>query len=257
MVSGMGADQAGVQSGFVANAGEAERAVIEIVAGRRTRGGTMVALSSPGARCVVLAQVRRGFFDEVVVIGAPDVEVCVALGFSLYGFGDWVKTSPRDADGWPGDAAVAAAVLATDIDLSRAGIAWRDGLRDGPDVVSARAALFGFFGVTRRRFALPSRIDQDRLLTYDRDGRLSRAVIAISRPSRIEPVSLRHLEERGIRTAADFVGAQVDYLSNRRTAYVIRRDGTPLQIRGLGPDRALGLSAWRQGIDAGRAPVFA
>ena len=73
----------------------------------------------------------------------------------------------------------------------------------------------------------------------------------------VELTSVRHLEECGIRTAADFVGAQVDYLSVRRTAYVIRRDGTPLQIRGLGAERALGLSAWRQWIDAGRAPVFA
>jgi hypothetical protein len=64
------------------------------------------------------------------------------------------------------------------------------------------------------------------------------------------------LERNGIRTAADFVGAQVNYLSLRRTAYIIRRDGTPLQIRGLGPDRALSLSAWRQQIDAGRAPIF-
>jgi len=103
---------------------------------------------------------------------------------------------------------------------------------------------------------LPPPINQDRLLTYDRDGRLPRAVIAVSRPSRIEEVSVRHLQECGIRTAADFVGAQVDYLSPRRTSYVIRRDGTPLQIRGIGSDRALALSTWRQWIDAGRAPVF-
>jgi hypothetical protein len=253
----MGADLVEVQSGFAASAADAERAVIEIAAGRRTRRGTMVALSSPGARSVVLAQARQGVFDEVVMIGAPDVEVCVALGFSLYGFGDWVKVSPRDADAWLGDAAVAAAVLATDIDLTRVGIAWRDGLHDGRDVVRARAALLSFFGVARRVFTMPPRIDQDRLLTYDRGGHLSRAVLAISRPPSVEQVSLNHLEQSGIRTAADFVGVQVDYLSVRRTAYVIRRDGTPLQIRGLGPDRALNLSAWRQRIDARRAPVFA
>jgi hypothetical protein len=186
------------------------------------------------------------------VVGATDVDVCVALGFSLYGFGDWVKISPHDADAWPGDAATAAAVLATDIDVSQLGIAWCD----GRDVVRSRAALLDFFGAARQVFTLPPRIDQERLLTYDRGGRLSRAVIAISRPSSIEPVSLTHLEQCGIRTAADFVGAQVNYLSVRRTAYVIRRDGTPLRIRGLGPDRALGLSTWRQRIDAGRAPVF-
>jgi hypothetical protein len=217
----------------------------------------MIALSSPAAHCVVLAQVRRDVFDEVVVVGAPDVDVCVALGFSLYGLGDWVKISPRDADAWPGDAAVAAAVLATDIDLAQVGIAWYDGLHDGQDVVRARAALLGHFGASRQAFTTPPRIDQERLRSYDGDGRLSRAVIAISRPGLIEPVSVTHLEQCGIRTAADFVGAQVNYLSARRTAYIIRRDGTPLQIRGLGPDRALSLSAWRQRIDAGRARVFA
>ena len=253
----MGADPGEVQRGFATSAAQAERAVTEIVAGRRTRGGTMVALSSPGARCVVLAQVVRGGFDEVTVVGAPDVEVCVALGFSLYGIGDWVKTSPNDADTWPGDATVAAAALTTGIDLTQAGIAWLDGLHDGRDASRARAALLGYFGAARRRFTLSPRIDQQRLLTYDRDGRLSRAVIAISRPPRIEPTSLRHLQQCGVRTAADFVGIQVDYLSVRRTAYVIRRDGTPLQVRGIGPDRALALSAWRQRIDAGRAPVFA
>jgi hypothetical protein len=253
----MGADPVEVQSRSAASAADVEQAVIEIVAGCRTRRGTMVALSSPGARCVVLAQVRRGVFDEVVVVGAPDVDVFVALGFSLYGFGDWVKVSPRDADVWVGDAAVAAAALATDIDLTRVGIAWYDGLQDGRDVVRARAALLGRFGAAPRVFMMPPRIDQERLRTYDGDGRLSRAVIAISRPSGVEPVSVEHLQQCGIRTAADFVGAQVNYLSVRRTAYVIRRDGTPLQIRGLGPDRALSLSAWRQRIDAGRAPVFA
>jgi hypothetical protein len=174
----------------------------------------------------------------------------------LHGFGDWVKTSPHDADAWPGDAAVALAALATDIDLSRVGIAWRDVPDGGRDVARARAALLGYFGAGRQRFTLPSRIDQKRLLTYDRDGRLARAVIAVSRPSRIEAMSLRHLAESGIRTAADFVGVQVDYLSVRRTTYVVRRDGMPLQIPGIGADRALGLSAWRQWIDAGRAPVF-
>jgi hypothetical protein len=252
----MSADLVEVQSGYAASAGDAERAVTEILAGRRARGGTLIALTSPGARCVVLAQVLRDGFDEVTVIGPPDVDVCVALGFSVYGFGDWVKTSPRDADAWPGDAAVAVAALATDIDLTRAGLAWHYGPHHGRDVARARNALLGFFGASRRRFTLPPRIDQDRLLTYDRDGRLTRAVLAISRPAKIETASLRHLEEKGIRTAADFVGAQVDYLSVRRTAYVIRRDGTPLMIRGLGPDRALALSAWRQRIDAGRAPVF-
>ena len=256
IVAGMGADLVEMQRGFATSAADAERAVSEAVAGRRSRGGTMVALSSPGATCVVLAQVRRDGFDEVAVVGKPDAAVCVALGFSVHGFGDWVKTSPHDADPWPGDAAVAAAVLATDIDPTRAGLAWRDGLHDGRDVVRARTALLGYFGAGRQKFTLPAPIDQDRLLSYDRDGRLARAVIAISRPSRIEPVSLRHLEENGIRTAADFVGAQVDYLSVRRTAYVIRRDGTPLQIRGIGAERALGLSAWRQWIDAGRAPIF-
>ncbi|AGZ41290.1 hypothetical protein [Actinoplanes friuliensis] len=252
----MGADLVEMQRGFAANAADTERAVTEAVAGRRSRGGTMVALSSPGARSVVLAQVRRDGFDEVAVVGTPDVAVCTALGFTLHGFGDWVKTSPHDADVWPGDAAVAAAALATDIDLTRVGIAWCDGLHDGHDVVRARRVLLGYFGAGRQRFTLPPKIDQERLLSYDRDGRLARAVIAISRPSRLELTSLRHLEECGIRTAADFVGAQVDYLSVRRTAYVIRRDGTPLQIRGIGADRALGLSAWRQWIDAGRAPVF-
>jgi hypothetical protein len=253
----MGVDLVELQRGFAASAEDAERAVTEAVAGRRARGGTMVALSSPGARCVVLGQVRRDGFDEVTVVGAPDAAVCAALGFSVHGFGDWVKVSPRDEDAWPSDAAVAVAALATDIDLSRVGIAWRDGLHNGQDVVRSRAALLGYFGAGRQRFTLPSRIDQERLFSYDRDGRLSRAVIAISRPSGLEPVSLRHLEEHGIRTAADFVGAQVDYLSVRRTAYVVRRDGTPLQIRGIGAERALGLSAWRQWIDAGRAPVFA
>ena len=253
IIGGMGADLVEVQRGFAASAADAERAVTEVLAGRRTRGGTMVALSSQGARCVVLAQVRRGVFDEVVVVGAPDADVCVALGFSLHGSGDWVKVSPHDADAWPGDAAVAAAALATDIDLTQVGIAWCD----GRDVVRSHAALLSFFGAARQLFTLPPRIDQKRLLTYDRNGRLSRAVIAVSRPSRIEPTSLRHLEECGIRTAADFVGAQVNYLSVRRTAYVIRRDGTPLQIRGIGPERALCLSEWRQWIDAGRAPVFA
>lgn len=253
----MGADPVGVQRGFAASAADTERAVTAVVAGRRTRGGTMVALSSQGARCVVLAQVRQNVFDEVVVVGAPDVEVCVALGFSLTGLGDWAKTSPRDADAWPADAAVAAAALATDIDLSRVGIAWRDGLPDGRSVLSARSDLLRYFGAARQVFRLSPRIDQERLLTYDRDGRLSRAVIAVSQPPQIEPTSLRHLRECGIHTAADFVGAQVDYLSLRRTAYVIRRDGTPLQVRGIGPERALCLSRWRQWIDAGRAAVFA
>jgi hypothetical protein len=257
IIAGMGVDLVEVQRGFAVSAADAERAVTEALAGRRSRGGTMVALSSPGARCVVLAQVRRDGFDEVAVVGAPDVAVCVALGFSLHGFGDWVKTSPHDAEAWPSDAAVAVAALATDIDLGRVGLAWRDGLADGRDVARARTALLGYFGAARQRFTLPTPIDQQRLLSYDRDGRLSRAVIATSRPSGIELTSVRHLEECGVRTAADFVGAQVDYLSVRRTAYVIRRDGTPLQIRGLGAERALGLSAWRQWIDAGRAPVFA
>lgn len=256
MGCGMGADLVEVQRGFATSAADAERAVGEAFAGRRTRGGTMVALSSPGARCVVLAQVRRDGFDQVSVVGTPDTAACAALGFSVHGFGDWAKTSPHDADPWPADAAVAAAALCTDIDLTRAGLAWRDGLHDGQDVLRARTALLRYFGAGRQPFVLPSRIDQSRLLSYDRDGRLSRAVIAISRPARIEPASLRHLEEHGIRTAADFVGAQVDYLSVRRTAYVIRRDGTPLQIRGIGAERALGLSAWRQWIDAGRAPLF-
>jgi hypothetical protein len=252
----MGADLVAVQSGFAASKGDAERAVIEVVSGRRNRGGTMVALSSPGAHSVVLAQACRGVCDEVVVVGAPDVDVCVALGFSLYGLGHWVKVSPRDTDAWLGDAAVAAAVLATDIDLTQTGLAWRDGLHEGREVVQARAALLAFFGADRRVFTTPPRIYQERLLTYDRDGRLSRAVIAISKPYWVVPVSVIDLERNGIRTAADFVGAQVNYLSLRRTAYIIRRDGTPLQIRGLGPDRALSLSAWRQQIDAGRAPVF-
>jgi hypothetical protein len=251
----MGVDLVEVQWGFAGSAADTERVVTEAIAGRRTRGGTMVALSSRAARCVVLVQVRRDGFDEVTVVGAPDVAVCVALGFSLHGFGDWVKTSPHDDDGWPGDAAVAAAALATDIDLTRVGIAWRDGPHDGRGGARARTTLLGHFGASRQRFTLPTQIDQKRLLTYDPDGRLSRAVIAVSRPSRIEAASLRHLEECGIRTAADFVGAQVDYLSIRRATYVIRRDGTPLQIHGIGPDLALGLSAWRQWIDAGRAPV--
>jgi hypothetical protein len=253
----MGVDLVEMQWGFAASAADTERAVTEAVAGRRTRGGTMLALSSPDARCVVLAQVRRDGFDEVTVVGAPDVDVCVALGFSLHGFGDWVKTSPHDADAWPGDAAVAVAALATDIDLTRVGIAWREVTPDGRDAARARTALLGYFGAGRQRFTLPPPIDQKRLLTYDPDGRLSRAVLAVSRPSRIEAASLRHLEECGIRTAADFVGAQVDYLSVRRNTYIIRRDGTPLQILGIGAERALGLSAWRQWIDAGRAPGFA
>jgi hypothetical protein len=253
----MGTDLVEMQRGFAGSAADTERAVTEAVAGRRTRGGTMLALSSPGARCVVLAQVRRDGFDEVTVVGAPDVDVCVALGFSVHGFGDWVKTSPHDADAWPGDAAVAAAALATDIDLTRVGIAWRDVPHDGRDAARARTALLGYFGAARQRFTLPPRINQKRLLTYDRDRRLASAVLAVSRPPRIEPMSLRHLEEHGIFTAADFVGAQIDYHSTRRTTYVIRRDGTPLQIRGIGPERALGLSVWRQWIDAGRAPVFA
>ena len=125
--------------------------------------------------------------------------------------------------------------LATDIDLTQAGIAWRDAARR-PGGGPARAALLDFFGAARRVFTTPPRIDQERLLTYDRGGRLSRAVIAISGRTGIVPVSVSYLEQCGIRTAADFVGAQVNYLP-RRTAYVIRRDGTPLQIRGLGPDR--------------------
>jgi hypothetical protein len=253
----MSTDLVEVQQGFAGSAADTERAVTEALAGRRTRGGTMVALTSPGARCVVLAQVRRDGFDEITVVGAPDVDVCVALGFSLHGFGDWVKTSPHDDDAWPGDAAVAAAALATDIDLTSVGIAWRSVVHDGRDAARARTALLSYFGAARQRFTLPPRIDQKRLLTYDRDGRLASAVIAVSRPSRIETGSLRQLEEHGIRTAADFIGAQIDYLSTHRTTYVIRRDGTPLQIRGIGPDRALGLSVWRQWIDAGRAPAFA
>ncbi|GAA2563993.1 hypothetical protein GCM10010435_40210 [Winogradskya consettensis] len=252
----MGVDLVEMQRGFAASAADTERVVTEAVTGRRGRGAVMLALSSPGARCVVLAQVRRDGFDEVTVVGAPDVDVCVALGFSVHGFGDWVKISPRDADVWPGDAAVAVAALATDIDLTRVGIAWREGCDDGRDVARARAALLAYFGASQQRFTLPRPIDQRRLLTYDPDGRLGRAVIALSRPSGIEPASLRHLEECGIRTAADFVGVQIDYLSVRRTTYVIRRDGTPVQIRGIGPERALSLSFWRQRIDAGRAPVF-
>ena len=249
----MGADPVELRLAFAASAADAERAVTEAVAGRRTRGGTMVALSSPAARCVALARVRRDGFDEVSVVGAPDVDVCVALGFSLRGFGEWVKTSPHDADGWPGDAAVAVAVLATDIDLTRAAIV----RHDGRDAVPARAALLGHFGAARPRFVLPPRIDQSRLLSYDRDGRLARAVIAVSRSSQLGATSLSHLQECGIHTAADFVGAQVDYSSVRRTTYVIRRDGKPLQIRGIGAERALAFSGWRQLIDAGRAPVFA
>src|SRR5689334_18958496 len=118
----MGTDLVETQRGFAASAADAERAVCQAVAGRRARGGTMVALSSPGASCVVLAQVRRDGFDEVTVVGTPDAAVCVALGFSLHGFGDWVKTSPHDADPWPGDAAVAVAALATDVDLTRVGL---------------------------------------------------------------------------------------------------------------------------------------
>jgi hypothetical protein len=253
IVSSVGADLVELQLGFAASAANAERAVTAAVAGHRTRGGVVVGLSSPAARCVVLGKVRRDGFDEVSVVGAPDVDVCVALGFSVRGSGEWVKISPHDAEAWPGDAAVAVAVLATDINLNRAGIAWRD----GRDAIRARAALLSHFGAARQRFALPPPIDQRRLLTYDRDGRLARAVIAVSRSSRIEATSLRHLHECGIHTAADFVGVQVDYLSVRHTSYVIRRDGTPFQIRGIGAERALAFSAWRQLIDAGRAPVFA
>jgi len=249
----MGTELIELRLGFAASAEGAERTVTEAFAGGRTRGGTLIALSSPAARCVVLGAVRRDGFDEVSVVGAPDVEVCVALGFSLRGFGEWVKTSPHDADAWPGDAAVAVAALATDINLTRAGIVWRD----GRDAAGARAALLGHFGAAQRRFTLPPKIDQRRLLTYDRDGRLSRAVIAASWHARLEATSLRHLQECGIRTAADFVGAQVDYLSVRRTTYVIRRDGTPLPIRGIGSGRALALTRWRELVDAGRAPLFA
>ncbi|WP_306209143.1 hypothetical protein [Actinoplanes sp. RD1] len=253
----MGVDLVEVRHGFAADAADAERTVTEALTGARARGGTMLALTSPGARCVVLAQAHRDGLDEVVVAGTPDPEVCAALGFTLRGAGDWAKTSPHDADAWPGDAAVAAAALATDIDLTRVGLVWRDGLHDGRDVSRARAALLAHLGAGRPKFTLSRRLDQDRLLTYDRDGRLARAVIAISRPSGVEPLSVRHLQECGIRTAADFVGVQVDPASVRRTAYVVRRDGTPLQIRGIGADRALGLAAWRQWVDAGRAPVFA
>ena len=171
----------------------------------------------------------------------------------MQGSGEWVKLSPHDADPWPGDAAVAAAVLATDIDLTRAGLAWRD----ARDPARARAVLLGYFGAGRGRFTLPPRIDQTRLLSYDHNGRLARAVIAVGRPGRIAPESVRHLQECGIHTAADFVGVQVDQLSVRRTAYVISRTGAPLQIRGIGADRAQSLAVWRQWTEAGRAPLFA
>jgi hypothetical protein len=106
---------------------QATSVITEAIARKSSSLGVVLGLSSRGATSVVTASRHRHLESEVEVFGTPDVDVCVALGFTLQ-FGHWSKYAPNETDEWLAGAVVGAASLMTDIELGGAEIAWRRGI---------------------------------------------------------------------------------------------------------------------------------
>lgn len=64
-------------------------------------------------------------------------------------------------------------------------------------------------------------------------------------PHGIGPILLDRLAAAGIRTCADYAGHRIDRSGARATVYLVRSDGTAVQVQGIGPDKAIALDAWR------------
>jgi hypothetical protein len=234
---------------------QANSVIKEALTRRGSALGVVVGFSSRGATSTVTASRYEHLEGELEVVGSPDVDVCVALGFTLL-LGRWSKCAPNGTDEWLAGAVVGAAALMTDIDLNDAKVVWRQGIKSGERQYEYRQAVLARFSHPARHSRGILEIDHTRLPSYDADGRLRQGVIALQPPPDIGPAIARNLAEAGIETAADFIGMVSDPWRSSQKHYLLRLDGEPVKVRGIGSDKAISLCLWRQRVEAGRVRTY-
>ncbi len=81
-------------------------------------------------------------------------------------------------------------------------------------------------------------------------------MIALHPPPNVGPAIARNLAEAGIETAADFVGMVADPWRSSQKDYLLRLDGEPIRVRGIGTDKGNSLCHWRQMVEAGLVGTY-